>query len=97
MLKYSAWCNTIYWLYTNPKIPDSDISIMACCKNMLIDSVPFDLWGTNWNGVWIIILKRIAIKIVQFHVCRPVDNKNKISWQFDDYKYVVPYYTVLNL
>ena len=34
---------------TNPKIPDPNISIMACCKDMPVYSVPFHLWGTNCN------------------------------------------------
>lgn len=36
---------------TNPKIPYSNISIMAGCKNMTVHSVPFDLWGSNWEEI----------------------------------------------
>lgn len=34
---------------TDPKIPDSNITIVAGCKYMTIYSVPLNLWGTNYN------------------------------------------------
>ena len=36
---------------TNPKIPNSNITIMTRCQNMTVHSVPFDLRSSNYEGI----------------------------------------------